>query len=204
MKARYWIPVVIIVVVAMFFAYSRRAAHEPATSGGIRHVAGVMLPEWAPKNPSPEFIRAAKTLKPLPKEALVRLSSGQFGQTAQAVVEKFSRTWVADYELFGTLTNQQIDKFKSTGTVRIPIENLRKSQRIALDNYFGVWKEDMTGVGAGVDDMLVMLYESGATKDLYNVDVGFAKMESHLVHMCFWVKKSDGKVENVNIYFAGI
>lgn len=120
------------------------------------------LPEWAPKSPSPEFIRAAKYLSPLPPENAGYHASGPLDAAA--------------WELFGTLTDEQIKDFMtvkqdkcetkalSESTVsflkercggyedgeyvitkkrdiRIPIKSLTEPQRQALDRYVRLNRE---------------------------------------------------------------
>jgi hypothetical protein len=50
-----------------------------------------LLPSWAPEHPSPEFLHAAKLLKAIPQEA-----------------EPYRPEFVPCWELFGSLTDQQI------------------------------------------------------------------------------------------------
>jgi hypothetical protein len=66
-----------------------------------RHAAGPKnvarqddLPSWAPEHPSPEFLRAAKLLKAIPPEAA-----------------PYSPEFVPCWELFGSLTDQQLTEF---------------------------------------------------------------------------------------------
>ncbi len=64
-----------------------RAARNPTTTAAGQK-AMVPLPEWAPKDPSAEFLRAAKVLKPLPPEMLDAWAKGQ--PAMQAAVPRAS------------------------------------------------------------------------------------------------------------------
>lgn len=75
------------VMVCVAAGCGRKAEKTPAAKA--TPPAGVGLPDWAPKNPSPEFLRAAKVLKPLPEDA------GGGG----------SPLTVAFHEMFGALTD---------------------------------------------------------------------------------------------------
>jgi hypothetical protein len=168
----------------------REAAHTPTTR------TDVPLPEWAAENPSPEFIRAARVLKPIPPEFLGAWGEAA-GPAAQATLARFRRTWTAGYEFFGAMTDEQIERFVSTKKVRIPVGSLTPKQRAALDNYFDVWREAMAGTGLGADDLLVALYKDGAREDLSNMGVGFVwggTEDDPGVNLQFWITLPDGSV----------
>ncbi len=149
--------------------------------------AGVPLPDWAPKNPSPEFLRAAKVLKPLPIEELLTSAQGDLAREAR--MKQMRRVWPAAYEFFGTLTDEQTQHFVSTGTVRMPVRSLSAQQRTALDNWFEAYRRNMAGLEPDRDDFLVSLYRDGAKEDLSNVEVGFSTLTGggHLVKIRFWI-----------------
>jgi hypothetical protein len=149
----------------------------------------VDLPEWGPEDPSPEFLRAAKVLKPLPG----------------GMAEGDSALTVAFYEMFGALTDEQIATFLerkqgkvpadapdrtralfkenygasevggelvySRNEVSAPIKSLTPAQRKAFEKVRAVWSEVMKAQDE--DDLLVMLYKMGAKEDLSNLDLGF-------------------------------
>jgi len=74
-----------------------RTSTEPArTASAARPEQALQtsLPEWAPEHPSPEFLRAAKFLKAIPPEA-----------------QPYSPEYVPCWELFGSLTDQQLTEF---------------------------------------------------------------------------------------------
>ena len=188
--------VVCVLAVAAVSCGRKSPALSPGTGAGKVTKADVPLPEWAPENPSPEFLRAAKVLKPIPPEML-----GAFGERAgpavQATLARFRRTWTAGYEFFGAMTDEQIDRFVSTKEVRIPVRSLTAKQRAALDNYLNVWREAMSGTGLGADDLLVILYKDGAREDLSNVGVGFVwggTEQDPSVNLQFWITRPDGGV----------
>ena len=185
------------IVLVFFLAPScgRRGPEEEAGPSSA-HTADVPLPEWAPENPSPEFLRAASVLKPIPAEMLGAWGEAG-GPALQVILVRFRRTWTAGYELFGAMTDEQIERFVSTGQVRIRVRSLTPKQRAALDNYFDVWRDAMAGVGGGMDDVLVDLYREGAREDLSNVGVGFVwggTEEDRGVNLQFWITRPDGTV----------
>jgi len=182
---------------------------------------GIPLPEWAPENPSPEFLRAAKALKPLPADA------GGGG----------SPLAVAFYEMFGALTNEQIAAFLeckqgtipadssdevralfrekygaeevggqlvySMNEVSVPVKSLSPAQRKAFDEVQAAWSEEMKAQGE--EDLLVRLYKIGASEDLSNVDVSFTAT-GHEVHFCLLVRDevspNETRVRSLGTSFA--
>jgi hypothetical protein len=152
-------------------------------------VTDVDLPEWTPEDPSPEFLRAAKVLNPLPEEA------GGSG---------FPLT-IAFYEMFGALTDEQIATFLerkqaevpadatddtralfketygasevggelvySRNKVSVPLKSLTPAQRKAFEKVQAVWSEALKAEDK--EDLLVKLYKIGAKEDLSNVDASF-------------------------------
>ena len=170
----------------------RRAPREPS-AGAAPQTTDVPLPEWAPENPSPEFLRAARVLKPMPMEILFEDAEGDTGRTA--TLTRAVRTWPATYEFFGTLTDEQIERFRSTKVIRVPTRSLSEAQRAALDNWFEAFREAMRGAPTEDKDFLVILYKLGANEDFSNVEVGFdTHGESRVVHIKFWIRHPDGNV----------
>jgi len=200
----HWIGLGIVLVAILVGVFAWKATRTPSNETAAR-AADVILPEWAPKNPSPEFLRAAKVLKPLPPEMLQ--SMGQGSQAGEAMLKRYSTTFPALYEFFGTLTDQQRDRFVSAGEVRVKVKQLTPQQRTALDNWFEEFRKAMKGASLGVDDYKVMLYKAGAAQDLSNVDVGFSTKtagKGHLVHIWFWVVGPGGQVTDFGTAFAQI
>ncbi|MGD0114083.1 MAG: hypothetical protein ABSD48_19675 [Armatimonadota bacterium] len=186
----------------------RKITAQPPTPAIPR--ASVPLPEWAPKNPSPEFLRAARVLKPLPRESGEAL--GMSPQEAAQSVAKLQATWIPAYEFLGSFTDEQVKAFLSTKKLRVPVKSLTDRQRGALNKWFDTWRTVMRGDDP--DDYMVILYKNGATEDLSNVDVGFATVpvgtssssviSTHRVHLWFWVRKADGSTPQMGTGFAQI
>ena len=162
----------------------------------------VPLPEWAPENPSPEFMRAAMVLTPLPAE--YGQGSARGNPTAQAWYTRYRRTYVPSYEFFGTLSDQQIERFLSQKKLLIRVPSLTTKQRAALDKWFELRREAMKGLGAESEDFLVKLFKLGAGEDLSNVEVGFIASGGHAVHVLFCVTRSDGTRDGICTHFAVI
>ncbi|MGD0113746.1 MAG: hypothetical protein ABSD48_17965 [Armatimonadota bacterium] len=180
----------------------RRAPKSPAVP------AAAPIAAWAPKNPSPAFLRAAKVLKPLPEE-----------------VQQSSELLPALFELFGTLTDDQLKTFlqrkqdriplKGTGEdtrtlfeekygakeageelvydmheVSVPYKSLTPAQREAFEKVKAAWPSAFMGREQN-EDLLVHLYKMGAKEDLSNVAVGFYAA-GHQVSFELDVKKQNG------------
>ncbi len=145
------------------------------------------LPDWTPKNPSPEFLRANKVLKPLPNDLA---NPARNDPVAAAQFARYNRMLPANYELFGSLSEKQIARFLATRKIRLPVKSLSNDQRQRLDNWLETWRKVMKGTHT--DDWLVLLYKRGAKEDLSNVDVGFDMQGGHYVDIMFWVRQPDG------------
>jgi len=146
------------------------------------------LPEWAPENPSPEFLRAAKVLKPMPEE-----SFNSPEDRAEAVTWlRYQQTLAAGFEFFGTLTDEQVERFLSAREIRLPVRSLTEKQGLALDQWLDAWRDAMRGEGPH-PDWLVLMYKAGAREDLSNVHVGF-DCPGHRVHIRFWITLPNGEV----------
>jgi hypothetical protein len=177
--------IVVIAVGAALAGCSRRATQ---TSGG--GAGGVPLPEWAPQNPSPEFLRTAKVIKPNPPELGQESAQGELAQ--QALNERYERTLPAAWELFGTLRDDQIKRFLSAKALRIPVRDLSDKQRAALEHFFSDWRTAMKGAPPDEQDWLRQLYKFGAREDLSNVDLAFDVRGSGIVRMMLVVRRQDG------------
>jgi hypothetical protein len=176
-KERRCIPILAVVAFAIA-GCGQRTAHKPPASAFPRR-AQVPLPEWAPKNPSPEFLRAAKVLKPLPLEMLKSLGGQR--QVPDLALKRYVGIWPAAYEFFGTLTDDQIERFRTTRRIRIRVGDLTKEQRKAFDRFITARDRALEG------DLLVSFYKAGATKDLSNVEVGFLDEGGHIVSVRWWI-----------------
>ena len=165
----------------------------------------IPLPEWAPKDPSPEFLRAARVLKPVPTE-LERQVVGSAPE-GEALLARVRQTYPSAWEFFGTLDDRRIGQFRETKGIRIPMKLLTQEQRTAFDHWLECWRAAMKGGPPEFQDYLVLLSKMGAKDDLSNVDVGFTAKTAgggHLVHIYFWVKAPDGKVNDLGTICAEI
>jgi hypothetical protein len=167
-----------------------------AALGGIGEA---VLPSWAPKHPSQEFLHAAKVLKPIPEEA-------------QPYLPMYLPTW----ELFGSLTDQQVKQFLTRRQVSVSLGEVRPSvkkyiiekehgkpvgdklvwdtreiwvraksfsprQRALFDFLVNAWREEHKG--APEEDLLVLLYKWGAKRDLSNAGIAFSIQGGHAVNI---------------------
>jgi len=172
----------------------RKAATPPAPPAA--QTPNVPLPEWAPMNPSPEFLRAAKVLKPIPPELLARI--GETSPSAGVAVSRYSMTLIPAYEFFGTLSDEQVERFLSSDDkkILIPVKSLTARQRAALDTWFDTYQKVNEGTMPPdikwAEDYRVVLYKTGAKRDLSNVRVGFIAKAGHAVHILFCITRQDG------------
>jgi len=202
MVIRHYIAVAVIVIMCAFAGCSKQAAQTPSAQAPPNSptATGVPLPEWAPKDPSPEFLRAARVLKPLPPEMLVEYAQGD--KAKEAEIRRNMGAWPAHYEFFGTLTDEQIQHFLSKKQIRIPVRSLTPKQRAAMERFFSEWRRVMKGTE--YPDFLVLLYKFGAKEDLSNVEVGFDAHSGVIVHVKFWVRSPGGEVHEPCNAFACI
>ena len=167
--------------------------------------SAVPLPDWAPKDPSPEFLRAAKVLKPIPIELERQVVKS--APEGEALLARLRQTYPSAWEFFGTLDDRKIEGFRETKEIRIPAKLLTQKQRTGFDHWLECWRAAMKGGPPEFQDYLILLYKMGAKDDLSNVDVGFTAKTAgggHLVHIYFWVKAPDGKVNDFGTFLAEI
>jgi hypothetical protein len=98
------------------------------------------------------FFGGTRVLKPLPAPGLTRL---------------LAPIWTAAYEFFGTMSEEQVDRLRDRGVLRLPLQSLTEAQRSALE----VLIEE--NERSNKRDLRALWAEHGAAEDLGNVDVGF-------------------------------
>jgi hypothetical protein len=158
------------------------AHHAPAPKTRPAAKESVPLPDWAPKNPSPEFLRAARVLKPIPADMMQ--NAGEAMQVPAAVLKRYERWWPAGWELFGTFSDAQIEQVLKTKFLRVHVRNLTPRQRKAFEAFMDAI--DSALAVASRPEYRVSLYKFGAKKDLSNVDVGF-DIDAHALLIRTWV-----------------
>ncbi len=153
----------------------------------------VPLPEWAPENPSPEFLRAARVLKPYAEESSEALGDDLSRRTAQA---RYKLTLPAAWEFFGTLSDEQIEHLLAAKELRLTMKTMTETQRTALHHHLDVYREVMENVSDPEygGDPWVVLYKFGATEDLSNVEVQFLVRSSGIVAFLLRVRRRDGSL----------
>jgi hypothetical protein len=181
-------------VVTMALAGCGGRSKAPAPRGKLpapkakMTAAQAALPEWAPKKPSPEFLRAAKVLKPIPL-ATARVPGVSDAENA-AYVKEMTIVAQAGYEFFGTLSDEQVQRLltsqpgkEGSRELLIPFTALTPSQRRAFDNFVNAFAKGRAVSHPDSADYRVELYRMGATRDLSNVRVGFW-IQGHYVSLC--------------------
>jgi hypothetical protein len=170
-----------------------RHAPEPTARPAVATKADTPLPDWAPENPSPEFLRAARLMQPF------RETPGpEPGLGAKAMSVHFNRTQIAAWEVLGSLTDGQLAHLVSTKEVLLPVKSLTEKQRALLERYFAVWRREMKDLPERETewgkDWLVDLYKGGAREDLSNVLLTFQVRSRGRVAMILYVVKPDGSL----------
>jgi hypothetical protein len=165
----------------------------PALRGTTVTKTDIPLPEWAPEDPSPEFLRAAKVLRPYAEERAAAPQDDLSRRTARA---RYTRTLTAAWEFFGTLSDDQIERLLAAKELQMTMRTLTETQRTALYHYFDVYREVMEGVSDRVygEDPLVELYKFGAKEDLSNVEIQFLIRASGIVGVFMRVRQPDGSL----------
>ena len=188
---RLLVPALVVLLVAP--GCGQRAAQEKPADKAAQ-TADMPLPEWAPENPSPEFLRAARVIKPWPEEFTPARNGTEL--TRKALHHRYISTLPAAWEFFGTLTDEQIERFLSTKSLRLRFVDLSGRQRAALLRYFDVFRESMKGLSPEEqeysEDLLVELYKLGAEEDLSNVEIEFLIRASGIVAMFMRSRQPDG------------
>jgi hypothetical protein len=194
MRQGRWLIAVLLIAVSPPAGCGRSAART-TTPKASKAVTRIPLPEWAPKNPSPEFLRAAALIRPYPQEFSVAREEGDLA--ARAFQERYDRTLVPAWEFFGMLSDEQINRLRSAKSLRLMVKDLSAKQRAGLYHYFDVWRKEMKGLPERPqewgEDWLVELYKFGAKQDLSNVQIEFLAREgSHILVMILRAQKADG------------
>jgi hypothetical protein len=210
----------VVAVAVALTGLAGKAAKAAGSAAGAAKGASVTLPEWAPKNPSKEFLRATRVLKPVPLES-EKVPGRSDAENAARIKGKII-LWLAAYEFFGTLSDKQVTRFLQVrqmvlpagvpgrpprrvrgNQVVIPVKQLTKRQRAALDRYFEADREASKGQSSpghpGGTDCLLDLYKMGAKRDLSNVRVGFDTAQGgagHTVSVVFYVTRPDGSIDS--------
>lgn len=184
---RSWLTVAVIVGVLFMCGGCGNKQNSTDTSGAL-------LPAWAPENPSPEFVRAAKILKPMPVEPVSNVQD-------QALDAKLKQVWVPAWEFFGTLSDEEISRLQTSKEIDLRYDAMRQDQRDALNRYLEVWRETMKNLpqGEGFEggwqpDLMVELYKYGAREDLSNVLCKFKIRGNNIVAMFLHAVQSDGSL----------
>ena len=167
------------------------------------------LPEWAPEDPSKEFLRGVEVLGFISKEEV--LPEGAGAEAEAFLTAMMEILWPRSFELFGSLTDEQAEKFLAEREIRLPIPSLPPSQKAALDKWLKAADEVIARAPEAIrpadetlakGGYLALLREVGAAADLSNVDVGFGQ-RGRVVGVYFWIKPfAGGKGPIINNDFA--
>jgi hypothetical protein len=171
---------------------SQRTPHSSEIAQASKITGYSALPFWAPEHPSKAFLRAAKVLRPIPVESYIRRQEAD--PINGSLFIKCAYTLEPIYELFGLLTDKQIQQFILSKKIRLPVKTLNTAQHKVLNDFFEVFRKTMENEPTIDDDCLVMLYKKGAQEDLSNVDLGFVH-DGINVYFQFWIRPSDSDID---------
>jgi peroxiredoxin len=168
-------PVGVLLAVALAFCGCGRSAKPEAPESP----PSVALPEWAPEEPSAEFLRAAASARPIPTEGLLEL-----GMDEAAVERILTRVWPACYEFLGSMSDQQIETLTAREELRMPYSSLAPAQKAAFER----WMEAAGSTHPpGQQDYRAFLANQGVKEDFSNLDVGFGIHDGGIVGIYLWV-----------------
>jgi hypothetical protein len=102
----------VIVTSIMLCGYSVQSA-TTAPKPNVGKTSDLVLPSWTPKHPSPEFLRAAKIIRPVPDEILQQFAKelAPGNKTLPAAMQRYAATFPAAYEFIGSLSDTQLAMF---------------------------------------------------------------------------------------------
>jgi len=192
---RLWLVAAVVLMGTVGPGCGERSETSRTAAPGDAGPEPVLLPEWAPENPSPEFLRAARVLRPFPE--LPSAEESARGELVdKALSYRFTRTLPAAWEFFGSLSDEQLARFLASKRVVLRVKDLSPKQKTALYHYFEVWRQAFKGRPPHdpefVEDWLVELYKSGAREDLSNVQIEFLVRGSGRVAMFLRARLPDG------------
>ena len=205
-KLRVWCLVVLGAALLAGCQQAKVTSEKPSAKAP-RIVNGVALPSWAPEKPSPELLRALKTLKPIPEEASkyepnVLAAFEFFGTLTDAQVAKFVKPTPKSYKLANAdadLIRFYKEKYNATEQagnlvwqaqeIWLPVKGLTPEQYQALLKVVAAGRAGAPGGGEEGYD--VALYRAGASKDFSNAMVSFVVM-GHAVDLHLTVQSGKG------------
>ena len=159
------------VLLMLAFGCSHRAPQPPAAPVPAPKTS-IPLPDWAPETPSPEFLRAAKVLRGVPMDAVGRGDMPE--QSWRALLGYMRQINPTLWQLFGSLTDAQIETFLTAKQISISVRDLTPVQTAALSAVLDANKgKEIEMSGVSLPDFRTLLYKMGAKQDLSNVTVGF-------------------------------
>jgi hypothetical protein len=170
---------------------SKRTPHSSEIAQASKITGYSALPFWAPEHPSKAFLRAAKVLRPIPLEAYIKWQEAY--PINGSLFIRCAYTLEPVYDLFGLLTDKQIQQFISSKKIRLPVKTLNTAQHKVLNDFFEIFRKTMENEPTVDDDCLVVLYKDGAREDLSNVDLGFVH-DGAKVNFQFWIRRPDGDI----------
>jgi hypothetical protein len=195
--ARAWWACALVLLVAVGGAGVAMAAEEAAPSE--KPPEATVMPEWAPDDPSDEFLIGLRALAAVPGEQVLKPAEGNAELTA-FLTQMMEEVWPPAFEFFGALTEEQRATFFAKNEVRMEMSSVPEAPRATLDRWFaamdrmlaatpeGVWPEED---GPPEGGYLELLRDDGAADDFSNVEVGFGA-RSGMVGLYFWIEPIDG------------
>jgi hypothetical protein len=117
-------------------------------------------------------MRAARVLRGVPMDAVGRGDMPE--QSWRALLEYMKRVSPTLWQLFGSLSDAQIESFLAAKRISIPVRDLTPAQAAALAAVLDANKDNETEIsGVHLPDFRTLLYKMRAAQDLSNVTIGF-------------------------------
>jgi len=144
---------------------------------------------WAPKNPSPEFRRAARQLQENPPRGAEIGDPGPVTAFDAGKPQFMPPAW----ELFGTLSDEQIKELKQKQSVVLPYPQMTDKQKSLFNDLVINWEKAMSAdKSASPSDLRQELIKLGASENFANVEVAFMGRASRRVALVLQVRQVDG------------
>jgi hypothetical protein len=145
-------------------------------------------PNWAPKNPSPEFKRAADRLQENPPPGAEKEIPGPANAFDAGKPDFMPPAW----ELFGTLSNGQIAELKQKQALVLPYRQMTEKQKALFNDLLTSWQKAMSAGKSESADLRQELIKLGANGDFSNVEAAFLLRPSGRMALVLQVRQADG------------
>jgi hypothetical protein len=194
--ATVWFACALVLLLGGVGGVTTAVAEEAAPEASAEEAPeATVLPEWAPADPSDEFLRGLRALLVVPTEQVLA-PAGDNEELATYLKKMMNTLWPPAFELFGSLSEEEMATFFAEEELRLPVPSLPAEQQTVLDRWLAAADTVIARAPVGSDvppkgGYMALMKEEGAEEDLSNVDVGFGS-KNGMVGVYFWIKKTPG------------